>query len=67
MIRVLQVLPGLNRGGLETFVMNVYRTIDKSQIQFDFLTNMEGGDYAEEIKELEGNIYYIPPRNKGYK
>lgn len=66
MIKVLQVLPGLDRGGLETFVMNIYRTIDRSIIQFDFLTNMEKGDYAEEIKSLGGNIYYIPPRNQGY-
>jgi len=67
MIRVLQVLPGLNRGGLETFVMNVYRAIDRSQIQFDFLTNMEHGDYSEEIEELGGHIFYIPSRNKGFK
>ena len=67
MTRVLQVLPGLNRGGLETFVMNVYRAIDKSDIQFDFLTNMEDGDYADEITEMGGKIHYIPPRNKGYQ
>lgn len=67
MKRVLQVLPGLNRGGLETFVMNVYRNIDKSKIQFDFLTNMKTGNYAEEITELGGKIHYIPPRHKGYK
>ncbi len=67
MIRVLQVLPGLNRGGLETFVMNVYRTIDRNQIQFDFLTNMKRGDYSDEIKNLGGRIFYISPRNNGIK
>ncbi len=65
MIRVLQVLPGLNRGGLETFVMNVYRSIDRSNIQFDFLTNMKKGDYSKEILTHGGKIYYIPPRRKG--
>lgn len=65
MIKVLQVLPGLNRGGLETFVMNVYRSIDRDKVQFDFLTNMRDGAYSEEIKSLGGVIHYIPPRNKG--
>lgn len=67
MIKVLQILPGLNRGGLETFVMNIFRVIDRNKIHFDFLVNMESGDYSDEIKSLGGNIYYIPPRNKGFK
>ena len=28
-IRVLQVMPAMDAGGMETFVMNVYRTIDR--------------------------------------
>ena len=36
MIRVLQVLGGLNRGGAETMVMNLYRALDHKEIQFDF-------------------------------
>lgn len=39
MIRILQVFSKLNRGGAETMVMNIYRAIDKSQIQFDFIAN----------------------------
>lgn len=68
MNRVLQIMGGLNRGGLETFVMNVYRSINRNEIQFDFLlTQMAGGDYAEEAKLLGANIYTIPARNNGYK
>ena len=37
MIRVLQVLGGLNRGGAETMVMNLYRALDHKEIQFDFI------------------------------
>lgn len=67
MKRVLQIMGGLNRGGLETFAMNLYRAIDRTQIQFDFLlTQLEGGDYENEAKALGANIYYLPPRNKGY-
>ena len=38
-IRVLQVVTHMNRGGLETMLMNYYRNIDRSKIQFDFLTH----------------------------
>ena len=30
-IRVLQVMPAMDAGGMETFVMNVYRTIDRDR------------------------------------
>ena len=36
-IRVLQIVTTMNRGGLETMLMNYYRNIDRSKIQFDFL------------------------------
>ena len=65
MIRVLHSLGGLDRGGIETFIMNVYRTINRDEIQFDFLVS-NGGDYESEIIELGGRIYKIPPRNKGF-
>lgn len=68
MDRVLQIMGGLKRGGLETFAMNLYRSIDKSEIQFDFLlTQIDGGDYEEEAKSLGANIYHLPARNKGLK
>lgn len=57
-IRVLQVVTIMNRGGLETMLMNYYRQLDKSQIQFDFLVHRnERGDYDSEIEQLGGNIY----------
>ena len=68
MKRVLQIMGGLKRGGLETFAMNMYRSIDRNEIQFDFLlTQVAGGDYEEEAKSMGANIYYMPARNKGYK
>ena len=68
MRRVLQIMGGLNRGGLESFAMNLYRAIDKEQIQFDFLlTQLPGGDYAEEAKSLGARIYTLPARNQGLK
>lgn len=55
-IRVLQVVRGMNLGGAETFVMNVYRKVDKSKVQFDFLVSRDG-EYDEEIIKLGGRIY----------
>ena len=36
MIRVLQVIGGMNAGGMETMLMNYYRNINNNEIQFDF-------------------------------
>ena len=60
MIRVLHVLQGIDAGGAETYVMNLYREIDRSEIQFDFAVQKHGGFYEDEIKELGGNIYILP-------
>lgn len=62
--RVLQVVTHMNRGGLETMLMNYYRQIDRSRVQFDFLTHREGEkDYDAEIRALGGRIYHVPPVN----
>lgn len=59
-IRVLHVIGGMNRGGAETILMNLFRSIDRSRIQFDFLVHAdEPCDYDEEIEELGGRIYRI--------
>lgn len=59
-IRVLHVLGRLDRGGAETMVMNLYRNIDRSKIQFDFMVHTsEDCDYDEEIIALGGKIYSI--------
>lgn len=58
-VRVLQVIRAMNFGGAETFIMNVYRNIDRSKVQFDFLVSGEG-KYDEEIRKMGGKIYKIP-------
>ncbi len=68
MIRVLHTMGGLKRGGLEAFVMNVYRQTDRDKIQFDFLLTQEtSGGYEDEAKAMGARIYRIPPRHKGYR
>lgn len=58
-IRVLHCVAGLGRGGYETFLMNVYRHIDRTKVQFDFLYSFDGV-FVEEIMRLGGRVYQIP-------
>ena len=63
-IRILQILPGGHIcGGIENFIMNYYRNIDRSKVQFDFLVHYEEkGYYDDEILQLGGKIYYTNVR-----
>lgn len=59
-IRVLHVLTGMGSGGAEAFLMNMYRNIDRSQVQFDFLLCSSENIYAEELNNLGSRVYQIP-------
>ncbi len=58
-LRVLHVVVNMNRGGAETLIMNLYRNIDRSKVQFDFLTCKEGV-FDSEIISMGGKIHRIP-------
>ena len=61
-IRVLNLFTIMNRGGAETMVMNYYRNIDRSKVQYDFMVHrQERGAYDNEIEALGGKIYRMPP------
>lgn len=63
-IRILHIVTYMGRGGLETMIMNYYRNIDRSKVQFDFLTHREERwDYDDEIEKLGGKIYHLPRLN----
>lgn len=54
----------MHRAGLETMLMNYYRNIDRSRLQFDFLTHRPfRSDYDDEIESMGGRIYYAPRLN----
>lgn len=56
----------MNLGGAETLIMNLYRNIDRSMVQFDFLLHCpEESAYEKEILALGGRIFRIP-RYLGY-
>ena len=61
-IRVLNLFTIMNRGGAETMVMNYYRKIDRTKIQFDFMVHrQERGAYDDEIEALGGKIFRMSP------
>lgn len=66
--RVLHFQGRMGKGGAESFMMNLYRKIDRKKIQFDFLiyddfTSVT--DYHEEIEKLGGRIFVVtnPKKN----
>lgn len=55
----------MNRGGAETLLMELYRNIDRTKVQFDFLVynySNQPGAYDEEIHSLGGKIYNAKKR-----
>ena len=64
-LRVLFVFAELDRGGAETMCMNLYRALDRSLIQFDFVKHTQKkGAYEDEITALGGRIF-VAPQYKG--
>lgn len=60
-IRILHVLGSLSLGGAESRIMDLYRNIDRQEMQFDFLVHSSGKEhFDEEIEALGGRIYRVP-------
>jgi len=58
-LTILHVVVNMNRGGAETFIMNLYKNIDRTKVQFDFLT-FKQGVFDKEIKGMGGKVHRIP-------
>jgi glycosyltransferase involved in cell wall biosynthesis len=67
-IRVLHILGGIfHHGGTEAFIMNYYRHIDRSAVQFDFVVHgFDKGVYDDEIEEMGGKIFHVPIKSRDY-
>jgi|GEM_PF-61298 len=63
-IRVLHVFGKLGLGGAESRVMDIYRNIDRTKIQFDFLVHVEAGSTgksaptSDELLRIRGMEYF---------
>lgn len=61
-IRVAHVVGKMVGGGVEQVVMNYYRHIDRSRVQFDFLVDADSTLVPkDEIESLGGRAFVIPP------
>ncbi len=68
MNRVLCLLSNMNAGGAETFLMKLYRKIDRTKYQMDFCINAkEKCFYEDEILSLGGKLYRIPSKSENRK
>lgn len=65
-IRILHVITGMGSGGAEMMIMNWYRNIDRTKIQFDFLLRSSENIYEEEINRLGGRVFYTAEYPKHY-
>lgn len=60
-IRVLHVLGRTDLGGAESRTMDIYRNIDRSRVQFDFIKHTQDECFFdEEIRRLGGHVYEMP-------
>lgn len=67
-IRVAHIIGKWVGGGVEAIVMNYYRNIDKSKIQFDFICDDDSTNIPyEEIEKMGGKVILIPPYQKVFK
>lgn len=65
MIRILHIFHEMDNGGIEHFVMDYYRCLDRTQIQFDFLTSVDReGYFDKEIQDLGGRVFHAYPLKK---
>lgn len=65
MIRVAQIIGKWLGGGVESVVMNYYRHIDRTKIQFDFICDADSTNIPyEEIEKLGGKVIVVPPYQK---
>lgn len=67
-IRVAQIIGKWVGGGVEAVVMNYYRHIDHSKIQFDFFCDEDSTNIPyEEIEKYGGRVILIPPYQKIFR
>lgn len=62
MERIAVIIGKMHSGGKKNLVMEYYRHIDRSKVQFDFICDEDSNAIPiEEIESLGGRVYVIPP------
>ena len=64
-IRVLQIMGIVESGGVEAVIMNYYKHIDKSRVQFDFVVHKGSNpNYIAIVKAMGAKVYEVTPYTK---
>lgn len=59
-IKVLQVVGAMYPGGIENFIMGLYKYMDPEKVQFDFAVHARReGDYGPIIEQMGGRIFEV--------
>lgn len=68
-VRILHCVPGdMSPSGIQNFIMNMYRNIDRDIVQFDFIVHSkEENIHDKEIRNLGGKIYRVEYKTRNYK
>lgn len=65
MKRMLHIVGGMYPGGLENFIMNIYRNLDRDKVQFDVIVHsIREGDHTKEIESMGGKVYLAPRKSR---
>ena len=65
--RVLCLVSIMNTGGAETFLMKIYRKLDRTKYQMDFgVYSDQEGFYDEEIRSMGGKVHHLIPKTKNF-
>lgn len=64
MIRMLHITASMSPSGIGNFIMNAYRHVDRSKVQFDFVVcEHREVSFDEEIRGLGGRVFYVPRKS----
>lgn len=67
MLRILCIVASMDAGGAETFLMKIFRNVDKNQIEMDFCVGTKRkGYYNDEILSNGGKIFYVTMKSKNF-
>lgn len=62
---VAQIMGKMIGGGVESVIMNYYRHLDRTKVQFDFICDADSTNIPrEEIERLGGKVIICPPYQK---
>ena len=65
-VRIAHIIGKIRNGGVESVIMNYYRNIDRTKIQYDVIIDEDSSNphVQAEIESLGGKIITVPPYQK---